>query len=488
MIQSEVSSKAEGPALPSVQSSCTAGEQGSSRAGAWEWDILADRSIRSPIVDEILGFEAKRYPPELNGYLAVIHADDRSRVDEIVQAAVATRRPFEVLYRALGPDGHVRWIENRADVLLDEEGRPARYVGMIADVTGRMQAAEALRESERRLRELVDLLPAAIYLTDAAGRITFYNEAAAELAGNRPKLGSDKWCVSWRLFWPDGTPLPHDECPMAISLKEGRAVRGVEAVLERPDGTRVPFIPYPTPLYDDFGMLIGAVNLLVDVSDRKAAESKVEELNARLRRAMSETHHRVKNNLQVISAMIDMQCMSEALDAPRAEMQKLGTHIRSMAAIHDLLTQRTRKDLESDSMSAGEVIERILPMLRTLMQGRNLFAESEDIPVPLRHGSSLAILVNELVSNAVKHGREDVSVCLKRDGDGALLEVYDNGPGFPDGFDVEAAAHTGLELVEQVARWDLQGTVRYENRPDGGAKVAVSFPLSISRKASTESP
>ena len=121
------------------------------------------------------------------------------------------------------------------------------------------------------------------------------------------------------------------------------------------------------------------------------------------------------------------------------------------------------------------------------MQGRNLFAESEDMPVPLRHGSSLAILVNELVSNAVKHGREDVSVCLKRDGEGALLEVCDDGAGFPDGFDAVAAAHTGLELVEQVARWDLQGTVRYENRPEGGARVTVSFPLSIPQPSSIES-
>ena len=65
-------------------------------------------------------------------------------------------------------------------------------------------------------RELLDALPAAIYTTDAAGRITYYNTAAVQLAGRRPELGSDEWCVSWRLYWPDGTSLPHDQCPMAV--------------------------------------------------------------------------------------------------------------------------------------------------------------------------------------------------------------------------------------------------------------------------------
>src|SRR5580658_10290870 len=122
----------------------------------------------------------------------------------------------------------------------------------------------ALRERDRRFRELLDALPAAVYTTDAAGRITYYNESAAELWGHRPTLGSSEWCGSWKLFWPDGTPLRHDECPMALALKEDRAVRGMEAACERPDGTRVPFIPYPTPLHDENGLLVGAVNMLVD--------------------------------------------------------------------------------------------------------------------------------------------------------------------------------------------------------------------------------
>src|SRR5215216_2651510 len=120
--------------------------------------------------------------------------------------------------------------------------------------------------------DLLEALPIAVYTTDAEGRITFYNQAAADLWGRRPQLGTDEWCGSWRIYWPDGRRLPHDQCPMAVALKEGRPIRGVEAVAERPDGTRVHFLPFPTPLHDASGRVTGAINLLMDITDRCRAE------------------------------------------------------------------------------------------------------------------------------------------------------------------------------------------------------------------------
>jgi two-component system CheB/CheR fusion protein len=129
-------------------------------------------------------------------------------------------------------------------------------------------------------RNVLDEMPAAIYVTDALGRITYFNEAAATLWGHRPTIGTSEWCGSWKLFWPDGRALPHGECPMAIAIKKKRAVRGVEAIAERPDGTRVPFEPFPTPLFDASGALIGAVNMLIDITDRKRAEEVKQRLSS----------------------------------------------------------------------------------------------------------------------------------------------------------------------------------------------------------------
>jgi PAS domain S-box-containing protein len=144
-------------------------------------------------------------------------------------------------------------------------------LGTIAKQVTQTYAAPEV-ESQRPLHELLQNLPAPIYITDAGGRITFYNEAAVALWGCRPKLNSDQWCGSWRMYRPDGTPLPHDQCPMAVALKERRAINGQEAVAERPDGTRVPFMAFPSPLHDYAGTFVGAVNMLVDISERKQTE------------------------------------------------------------------------------------------------------------------------------------------------------------------------------------------------------------------------
>ena len=142
------------------------------------------------------------------------------------------------------------------------------------------RAAEPLIEGDDFFRELVNSLPAAVYTTDPSGCITYYNEAAASLWGCRPDLGKSEWCGSWKLFWPDSRVLPHDQCPMAIALKEQRPIRGVEAVAERPDGSRVPFLPFPTPIFNSARVFVGAVNMLVDMTERKRAEVGTQRLAA----------------------------------------------------------------------------------------------------------------------------------------------------------------------------------------------------------------
>lgn len=125
---------------------------------------------------------------------------------------------------------------------------------------------------EMGVHDILEALPEAVYTTDASGLITFFNTAATSLWGVSPTLGKSEFCGSWKLFWPDGTPLPHDECPMAISLKERRPVRGLEAIAERPDGTRIRFLAFPSPIFDPTGNLIGAVNMLVDLTEQTIAD------------------------------------------------------------------------------------------------------------------------------------------------------------------------------------------------------------------------
>jgi len=133
----------------------------------------------------------------------------------------------------------------------------------IVDVT-----VAAVRRQEPESLRALEAHPCPLYATDVDGRIVWFNRACIDFSGRTPQAGSDRWCVTWKLYTPDGAPLPHDVCPVAIALRERRPIRGVEAIAERPDGARVRFLPLPTPVVDDDGTVLGAVNLILDLSER----------------------------------------------------------------------------------------------------------------------------------------------------------------------------------------------------------------------------
>lgn len=131
-------------------------------------------------------------------------------------------------------------------------------------------AVEALEHHDVERHAILDAVPAPVYLTDPDGRVTYCNPACAEFAGRQPRPGEDRWCVTWKLHTPNDEPLPHDRCPMAVAIREKREVRGEMAIALRPDGGRRAFVPYPTPLLDDDGDVIEAMNILIDVSEEQS--------------------------------------------------------------------------------------------------------------------------------------------------------------------------------------------------------------------------
>lgn len=137
---------------------------------------------------------------------------------------------------------------------------------------------------------VLDRLRVPVYATDEIGCVTYWNQACVDFAGREPQLGRDRWCVTWQLYTMNGERLQHEDCPMATAIKEQRAVRDEIAIALRPDGSRVAFRPYPTPLFDDDGKLTGAVNLLVDISEEQSGALK--EQAARCRRLARSTNDR----------------------------------------------------------------------------------------------------------------------------------------------------------------------------------------------------
>jgi len=335
-------------------------------------------------------------------------------------------------------------------------------VNCFQDISSRKQAEDTIKERERQTRELLEALPTAIYTTDTEGRITFYNDAAVDLWGCRPELGTATFCGSWRLYHPDGRPMPHDQCPMAQALQRGEAIRGAEAIAERPDGTRVTFEPYPTPLHDGSGRQIGAVNMLVDITERKASEEQ-------LRLLASEVDHRAKNMLAVIQAVVNLTQADSISEFKLA----VNGRISALARAHTLLSKSRWENADLREI----VQEELAPFL----SGENVRVtiDGPKLPIaqPLAH--SLAMVVHELTTNAAKHGaiRQPTGrIEIKwwgGLGDRLLFRWTETGcvqiqPPTRQGF--------GMSIITGAVRQQLAGEVALEWRADG-LRCEIDVPL-----------
>jgi PAS domain S-box-containing protein len=369
------------------------------------------------------------------------------------------------------PDGTRVIAMVHIDPVKDAAGNIIGAINCFHETTELHDTKKRLAEGSELFHQLLEALPIAIYTTDAQGRVTFYNRAATEFAGRKPTLGTDEWCVTWRLFNQDGTPLPHDECPMAVALKENRPVRGVEAYAERPDGTRVPFRPFPTPLRDLSGKLVGAVNMLVDISDQKAAEAKQRIL-------FDELNHRVKNNMQMLHSLLKAaERETQSMEA-RDVLSDAGKRVGAMAAAQQVLYS-AENSAEFDSKGFLEML---------CENARQAFGDTVDITLDADSGAiandaavPLSLILNELLINAMKHGRRDsshvaIKIALSIKDNMWRLSVEDDGPGFV--FREVTKRSSGLGLVTGLAH-QLGGCLTVGNGK--GALCVVSFPARAAR-------
>jgi PAS domain S-box-containing protein len=185
------------------------------------------------------------------------------------------------------PDGNRYFAGIAIDLIRNESDAVVGAAAMIRDITDEKAATKGfITDTERRYRTLIKTLPVAAYVCDLEGRLTLYNDAAVRLWGREPR-DEDKWCGALRVYKLDGTPVPPDQCPMAQTVRSGRAVEDEVVLLEQPDGTMLYVLPCPRPLYDPAGKLEGAVNVLIDITTEKRSQQILEESVNRLNLAVN---------------------------------------------------------------------------------------------------------------------------------------------------------------------------------------------------------
>jgi PAS domain S-box-containing protein/excisionase family DNA binding protein len=385
-----------------------------------------------------------------------------------------------------------KWLTTRSTVLRWMESpfapAPNRTSRAVPDRPG-WPADAATPMGEWHFRRLLEKLPAGAYTCDANGLITYFNAEAVELWGRAPALNDpvDRFCGSFKLFATDGSPITHDQCWMALALTRNEAYNGQAIVIERPDGQRLTALAHANPIHDASGTLLGAVNVLVDISDRQRTEEALREHEARLTVALrekevllKEIHHRVKNNLQVICSLLSLQ--GERLEdaALRQVFQESEQRITTMALIHETLYQVS----DMASFHLAPYVQRLSETLLRAYGGEagrvTLTIHLEAVTLPLDSAVPFGLILHELLSNALKHAFPDgqagaITLDLRATPDQHVtLRVADSGVGVPDGFDLYQTDSLGLQLVCALTE-QLGGTLSVARQ--GGTTVTLTFPV-----------
>ncbi len=449
-----------------------------------------------------------------DGWLQDIHPQDRERVAAAWAAACAAGADYEVEYRLRGKGGIYRHFLARGTRVNDSRGRCLQIVGTTTDITDPVRD----RNRNRLLRQIGDSLRASLHPDDVLrattgilGRFLKASRAYYSVVGPAAQEISILSEYTRDAARPSvlGTyPLPGDN-PFAKALMSGQnmIISDVRKdPLTRPVQDR--FLRYRIRSLIGIPIVEGArwvaTLFVADDAPRQWTEEEVEltelvaerarlavenarlyqaerEQTQRLAEAFAETHHRVKNNLQVIAALLDMRLMeSEGDSAPisRRDLGRMVGHVRAIAAVHDFLSHHQA----AMTVSAREVVKRLVPMA---IQTADIHTEwqSDDAVLSVKQGTALALILNELLSNASKHGAQRAWVTLRRTGDACQLEVSDDGPGFPPDFNPERDAHQGLDLVTTLAERDLQGRISFGNTPAAGGCVQIHFTVEADASA-----
>ncbi|MBA5862452.1 MAG: PAS domain S-box protein [Nitrospira sp. CR1.1] len=425
---------------------------------------------------EMIGQPVKRLIPEdrLNEEPRIL---ERLRMGERIDHYETVRRR---------KDGTLIEISLSVSPIKNQEGR-------IVGASKIARGISDLKQGERNLANLLETLPAAVYTTDAEGRITRYNQAALDLWGRQPPLGVSRWSGSWRQYWTDGRLMPASECPLAQSLALNRPIRGLETIIERPDGARLPVASHTALLRNASGAAIGGVDILVDLTEQKRAERELQNSAAELERRIVERTGELLLSQERLRALASDLTLTEQRER-RHLATELHDYLAQLVVASRIRLAQVIPTIHDASASVAlskidEMLDQALTYTRSLVaelsphilyqfglsqslvwlgeqmkhHGLDVAVKTMAPPFTLQDDQAVLLFqsVRELLFNVIKHAKVDraaVTINVDEDRQELWICVEDEGIGFDvmePGITKNTRAHFGLLSIRE--RMELLG-------------------------------
>ncbi len=441
-------------------------------AGLWDWDMTTQRLEWSPELFRLFGLDPDRDEANFDTWERILHPEDREEAGSRLRAAIRDHARLENEYRIVLPSGEARWISALGDTAYDAQGRPLRMAGICLDITAHKRSEILLQESRARYASVFESTGTATLLVDEDTTIVMANGECLSATGYRPdELIGTKW---------PGYVAPES---LELMLKYHN--------LRREESGAAP-IKYEVRLINKKGqtrhvviaiaMIPGtkqSVVSMLDITERKRAEEAVQASLREKDILLREIHHRVKNNMQIISSLFNLQAGHIQDESARRMLKDGQMRIRSMALVHEKLYQS--RDLSKIDFAdyLRSLSDHLFQLFRAEAGRIRLELRLEPVHLSVNAAVPCGLLINELVSNSLTHafpeGREGtVTIELHRRGAEIVeLRVADDGVGLPDGLDFRSTESLGLQIVTLLVD-QLDGTIDLERGK--GAAFTIAFP------------
>ena len=447
------------------------------RTGTWRWDLRTNIDIIDESLQKLFGLAPEQTVQTIHDFYSIVHPDERAQVMSAFERTLKDGIHLDTEFRVVWPDGSEHWLLDQGEVERDGDGKPIYLSGACVDITDRKQASQALQESERRFRfYTANVRDYALLQLDREGRIVEWNAGAERVLGYpEAEILGQSVAV---LFTPEDVATGEPEEELERASQTGRSID--ERWHLRRDGTRFWASGVLTSMTDDRGRLQGFAKVMRDETDRRRAEEQMRASLQEKEVLLQEIHHRVKNNLQVITSLLRLQSEHISDEQTLAVFDEARNRVQAIGGIHELL-------YESSDLARVDFGEYLKRLTEDLVSFYGIDEERLHFDIHVTNANfeisqavPCGLLVNELVTNTLKHAfpgqrQGTLRVSLHCAGKNCVLVVEDDGAGLPEGFDWKNANSLGLQLV-QVLTTQLDGVIQFE-RLNPGSRFEVSFPV-----------
>lgn len=437
----------------------------------------------SPSCHRMTGYRAEEFITEPELMLRITHPDDREGLRRHLEDRLTGDAQHVLEFRIITRSGDVRWISHVCQEVIGSDGHYLGRRSSNRDVTGRKHAEDQrkqfmlrLEHEQARLQAVIESAPEGIVVADADGELQLINPTARRLYEDsiaRGYRGADDRSPS--ICTLEGAPYDLDALPLLRAARDGEPRTNLEIALVWPDGRRRDLLQNTAPIRDGQGRLVGAVAIFQDISSEHQFKAELVRRAQQLETLIREANHRIRNNLQSVLALIEVERPHLGLDG-QASLNRCGNRIRAIATVHRLLTSEA-----TSRVRLLDLLKGLAELAGTTHMGDGkqrvaIGVGGQNISVPSRAATSVAIVVNELIANALQHafaseGEGRVHVQVERDGsNGIEITVDDNGRGCSPA----TRPGTGLSLTRAIVENDLKG--RFDLLPlQPGCRCRVRF-------------